>query len=110
MQGSKENKKESETTGKEWRCINEAKCNQLPAEVEGNGGLWIIELISKCLAWATGLRFVPCPERETAGEGEGENKEWSLLLDFKILVYGNPRAEHTGVDIADHVVSEKQQS
>lgn len=30
-------------TGMEWRYLNETKWSQLPAMVEGNGGLWIIE-------------------------------------------------------------------
>lgn len=65
--------------------------------------------MSKCLAWATGFRFVPCPEIETAGGRENVRTDRSLLLDFKVLVYGNLRVEPTDVNMADYVVSKKQQ-
>lgn len=65
--------------------------------------------MSMCLVWATGFRFVPCPEIETEGGGENVRRDRILLLDFKVLVYGNPRVEPTDVSIADYVVSEKQQ-
>lgn len=40
---SKENMRRVCGYRNEWRYINETKCSQLPAMVEGNGGLWIIE-------------------------------------------------------------------
>lgn len=52
---------------------------------------------------------MPCPEIETAGGGENVRTDRSLLLDFKALVYGNLRVEPTDVNIADYMVSEKQQ-
>lgn len=64
--------------------------------------------MSKCVAWATGLRFVPCPDIEIAGGRENVRTDRSLHLDLTVLVYGNPRVEPTDVDMADYMISEKQ--
>lgn len=49
------------------------------------------------------------PEIETAGRRANVRINRSLLLDFKVLVYGNLKVEPTDVNMADYVVSKKRQ-